>query len=141
MSRRYEKRFDADLEDETPAQTQGRGYGNFGEMTQELETVIDVVWVSGTRRSMMIKCQNCKLTLRSFSANFLLAHDCSYNMHKLACLPICATPYIPYATEARPGLLLPIAGRERRDGRAIIWVSERPRQAEYNGESENARIG
>lgn len=49
ISRRYEKRFNADFEDEATSGIQGRGYESYGELARDLERVIDVVWVSGTR--------------------------------------------------------------------------------------------
>lgn len=48
ISRRYEKRFNADFEDEATSGIQGRGYESYGELARDLERVIDVVWVSGT---------------------------------------------------------------------------------------------
>ncbi|KAF6226253.1 hypothetical protein HO133_009119 [Letharia lupina] len=48
ISRRYEKRFNADFEDEAMSGIQGRGYESYGELARDLEGVIDVVWVSGT---------------------------------------------------------------------------------------------
>ncbi|KAK0509179.1 hypothetical protein JMJ35_008550 [Cladonia borealis] len=48
VSRRYEKRYNADFEDEATSGIEGRGYESFGEMAKDLEAVIDVVWVSGT---------------------------------------------------------------------------------------------
>ena len=49
ISRRYEKRFNADFEDEATSGIQGRGYESYRELARDLEGVIDVVWVSGTR--------------------------------------------------------------------------------------------
>ena len=49
VSRRYEKRYNTDFEDEATSGIEGRGYENFGELAKDLEAVIDVVWVSGTR--------------------------------------------------------------------------------------------
>lgn len=49
ISRRYEKRFNADVEDDVTSGVEGIGYESFGEVATELERVIDVVWVSGTR--------------------------------------------------------------------------------------------
>ena len=49
ISRRYEKRYNADFEDEATSGIEGRGYESFGEMVKDLEAVINVVWVSGTR--------------------------------------------------------------------------------------------
>ena len=50
ISRRYEKRFNAEFEDEATSGIQGRGYESYGELARDLEGVIDVVWVSGTRK-------------------------------------------------------------------------------------------
>lgn len=42
ISRRYEKRFNADLEDDVHTRTQDSGYEDFEEMGRDLEIVIDV---------------------------------------------------------------------------------------------------
>ncbi len=49
VSRRYEKRYNTDFEDEPPSDLEGKGYESFDELANGLEGVIDVVWVSGTR--------------------------------------------------------------------------------------------
>lgn len=49
VSRRYEKRYNRDLEDEAASDIEGRGYESFGALAQDLENIVDVVWVSGTR--------------------------------------------------------------------------------------------
>ena len=49
ISRRYEKRYNADFEDEAMSGIEGKGYESFGELATDLASVIDVVWVSGTR--------------------------------------------------------------------------------------------
>ena len=43
------KRYNADFEDEATSGIEGRGYESFGGLAKDLEAVIDVVWVSGTR--------------------------------------------------------------------------------------------
>ncbi|MCJ1224727.1 hypothetical protein MMC12_001372 [Toensbergia leucococca] len=48
ISRRYEKRYNADLEDKTTPGFEVSGYENFGEVATDLEGVLDVVWMSGT---------------------------------------------------------------------------------------------
>lgn len=49
ISRRYEKRFNANLEDEPSSDLEGRGYEDFGEVARDLEALADVIWISGTR--------------------------------------------------------------------------------------------
>lgn len=49
ISRRYEKRFNANLEDESSSDLEGRGYEEFGGVAKDLEALADVIWVSGTR--------------------------------------------------------------------------------------------
>lgn len=53
ISRRYEKRFNTDLEDPSASKgdAEGKGYDDFGEMAKEIEAVIDVIWTSGTRKT------------------------------------------------------------------------------------------
>ncbi|KAK4690179.1 hypothetical protein P7C71_g6542, partial [Lecanoromycetidae sp. Uapishka_2] len=48
ISRRYEKRFNKDLEEEKTSDVEGRGYTSFGELAKDLENIVNVVWVSGT---------------------------------------------------------------------------------------------
>ena len=53
ISRRYEKRFNAGgpaLPGDDPA---GRGYEGFGEMAGEMNSLVDVVWTSGTRKGIL----------------------------------------------------------------------------------------
>ena len=50
ISRRYEKRSNFNLEDSSDSDADGRGYRSFEEMAYELNAIIDVVWVSGTRK-------------------------------------------------------------------------------------------
>jgi len=54
VSRRYEKRFINDIEDEGQS-GKGRGYEDFGELAKDLEGVIDIIWVSGTRMENQCK--------------------------------------------------------------------------------------
>jgi len=49
VSRRYEKRYNANFEDQTTSGIEERGYESFGQVAKDLENVVDVVWVSGTR--------------------------------------------------------------------------------------------
>lgn len=49
VSRRYEKRFNIGFEGESALTNDDLGYENFDQVARELENVVDVVWVSGTR--------------------------------------------------------------------------------------------
>ena len=53
ISRRYEKRFNADMEDSRTPKDEGSGYEDFGEVARNIERVVDVVWVSGTRMTAL----------------------------------------------------------------------------------------
>ena len=54
ISRRYEKRFNADMQDQSASEAEGRGYESFGEVAKDMGSVLDVVWVSGTRMCYLI---------------------------------------------------------------------------------------
>ena len=49
ISRRYEKRFNVGFEGEPALVTDEPGYESFDQVAKDLETMVDVVWVSGTR--------------------------------------------------------------------------------------------
>ena len=49
ISRRYEKRFNVAFEGEPALHTDDLGYASFDQVARDLENVVDVVWVSGTR--------------------------------------------------------------------------------------------
>lgn len=49
ISRRYEKRFNIGFEGEPALTGDARGYESFDEVARDLENVVNVVWVSGTR--------------------------------------------------------------------------------------------
>ncbi|KAI4259826.1 MAG: hypothetical protein L6R42_004375, partial [Xanthoria sp. 1 TBL-2021] len=48
ISRRYENRFSTTLSEEENPDVEGRGYKNIGEEIQDLNPVVDLVWISGT---------------------------------------------------------------------------------------------
>lgn len=50
ISRRYEMRSNVSLEDELSSDLEGKGYEEFGGVAEDLETLADAIWVSGTRR-------------------------------------------------------------------------------------------
>ena len=50
ISRRYENRFSATLSEEANPDVEGRGYTNIGEELRDLDPVVDLIWISGTRK-------------------------------------------------------------------------------------------
>lgn len=64
VSRRYENRFSAALngEEENP-DAEGRGYKNIGEQLRDLDLVVDMVWISGTRNVLPFPFLAGKITL------------------------------------------------------------------------------
>ena len=114
ISRRYEKRYNADLEDKTTPGFEVSGYENFGEVATDLEGVLDVVWMSGTR---MISDSKSALpsptdTSSSIAPDSLSAHHCTQHMHIFVIFLIPASTNVPIIEQARRGLFFPIAGAE-----------------------------
>ncbi|KAL8681322.1 MAG: hypothetical protein Q9186_002531 [Xanthomendoza sp. 1 TL-2023] len=60
VSRRYENRFSATLTEEENPDIEGRGYKNIGDEVKDLDLIVDVVWISGTRRVSLHGC--CETT-------------------------------------------------------------------------------
>ena len=54
ISGRYEKRFGRDAEGKIPLGIEP-GYESFGEAAKDLESVLDIIWVSGTRMKAAIE--------------------------------------------------------------------------------------
>ena len=51
INRRYAKKFSSDRDE---AGEKARGYDDFEAVAEDLEHVLDAVWVSGTRKSQII---------------------------------------------------------------------------------------
>ena len=49
ISGRYEKRFNVGMQESQIPGAERKGYERFGEVAKDIEDVVDVVWVSGTR--------------------------------------------------------------------------------------------
>ena len=54
ISRRYEKRFNPANQRVTETDAKTRGYETFGEAAKDLESITDVVWVTGTRMAFRV---------------------------------------------------------------------------------------
>ena len=63
ISRRYEKRFNTGMEGNRMPKGERMGYEGFGEVGRDLERVVDVVWVSGTRISTLNNPVPCSLLI------------------------------------------------------------------------------
>jgi hypothetical protein len=52
VSGRYERRYNAGVKEGAQSEegTQGTGYETFAEVVRDLDQIVDVVWVSGTRK-------------------------------------------------------------------------------------------
>ena len=50
ISGRYEIRFNLDAEPDDERISKSRGYGSFTELATDLDGVVDIIWVSGTRK-------------------------------------------------------------------------------------------
>ena len=46
-AKKFSSRYEAENQDEQPSE---RGYENFKEVVSDIEPVVDLIWVSGTRR-------------------------------------------------------------------------------------------
>lgn len=96
MSRRYEKRFNKDFEDEDESDIKGRGYEDFGELAKDLEGIIDVIWVSGTRKDNQCEAYpgtNYKtVILASLQTSYLLT------IALVACTDLPSFPFSPHPT-------------------------------------------
>lgn len=61
ISRHYENRFTSALSGEENPDIEGRGYKDIGEEIRDLDPVVDVIWISGTRKTLRAYFYNTKL--------------------------------------------------------------------------------
>ncbi|MCJ1257146.1 hypothetical protein MMC24_004971 [Lignoscripta atroalba] len=73
ISRRYEKRFNADMQDQSASEAEGRGYESFGEVAKDMGSVLDVVWVSGTPSLQTAYLLTIALTVCTYITSFTFA--------------------------------------------------------------------
>lgn len=106
ISRRYENRFSATLSEEANPDVEGRGYKNIGEEIRDLDPVVDLIWVSGTRT---IWFQNCYFGKRLISRCSLVT-DCFSAHHRphgddiVTLFSIHATTDLPASPEVGPNV-------------------------------------
>ena len=103
ISRRYEKRLNVSFEDVSSSETEGREYQHFEEMANDLDAVIDVVWVSGTRTEPSSKFMFALAKRRlqaSGPTNTVLPDHCTHDMYFPSLLPICTPMYLQITPQA-----------------------------------------
>lgn len=77
ISRRYENRFSTTLSEEENPDVEGRGYKNIGEEIQDLNPVVDLVWISGTRK-VLHECSRGRRLIGRYS----VTTDCFPPYHR-----------------------------------------------------------
>ena len=108
ISRRYEKRFNADFEDAPSHDLEGKGYESFGDLATDVQGIIDIVWISGTREILSSWLRLSANTVISYSiaTNPVPPHNCAHNMFLPPFLPLLTLWDFSAVEQARPSLLL-----------------------------------
>ncbi|KAL6714069.1 hypothetical protein ACLMJK_008563 [Lecanora helva] len=84
ISRRYEKRHNTESEDDPSTDLEGKGYATFGELANDLEGLIDVIWVSGTPSLQTPYLLTIALTTCSYLPSFSFSPRATFRLlHKL----------------------------------------------------------
>lgn len=96
VSRRYEKRFNTDFEDTDAFDPKSKGYEDFGELAQDLEGVIDIVWVSATRRET--QCHDMIHANSDFNISASLQTPYLLTIALTACTNLPSFPFSPRPT-------------------------------------------
>lgn len=120
VSRRYENRISAALSGEENPDVEGRGYKDIGEQLRELDPVVDVVWISGTRKTFLYTCyglrgkgMDAECLMCSFSTGHFSSHhrpECNF---VAGILPIHAAANVPVPAKDGSGFFVPAEGRQR----------------------------
>ena len=94
ISRHYENRFSAQFSGEENPDVEGRGYKDIGEVLRDLDQVVDVVWISGTRKTLTRSCSESDAKLNvmySCASNNLPPYHRSHGDHILNFVSFLAT--------------------------------------------------
>ena len=76
ISRRFVKKFSVLPGEEDTEKADVRGYANFNEVAKDLDEVVDVLWLSGTRKFLSLKREMLKLMSDSVASDTVYASDC-----------------------------------------------------------------
>ena len=97
ISRRYEKRHSTIFEDDVASDIEGRGYESFGAMAQDLEKVMEVVWISGTRKKQRSSCSSTYTDqMYAYKASLQTPYLMTIALNTCSCLP--SFPFEPRPT-------------------------------------------
>ncbi|KAL8781679.1 MAG: hypothetical protein Q9213_005896 [Squamulea squamosa] len=97
ISRRYENRFSATLSEEENPDVEGRGYKNIGEEMRDLDSVVDIIWISGTRRPFTLyTIHHYRTTLIDNIASLQIAFLLTVALTVMTSLP--SFPFMPRPT-------------------------------------------
>ena len=102
ISGRYERRFNITTHQHSEQKILANGYENFGELAMDLENVIDVIWVSGTRTCLVLVTAWRTLFMESSSvfANPLSTQCSAERDHISTIFQLLSTTYFSTITEA-----------------------------------------
>jgi len=102
ISRRYEKRIEERTSDTHPSRAEDRshGYRTFGQLAQEVEAVVDVVWVTASRKTAWPTRETFPDQCGSKFASILSPGHSVVGLHVLAILSFFSKAHISFARQA-----------------------------------------
>lgn len=112
INRRHAKKYSRNIDEHTDEGNAEEGddvsgYEGFGEVVRDIERVIDVVWVSGTRQFPLFQTVEKKKTKlkknKSCPANPIFNLGGRLGQHISSRLPLCTQIDIPSTTQTRLG--------------------------------------
>jgi Subunit 11 of the general transcription factor TFIIH len=127
INRRHAKKFSSAIGGQDKPEE--RGYESFKEVVKDLEAIIDIVWVTGTRMlffaSLIVRTKPNRLLIANTRS--ITSDSISYivgwaDQHLSSGLPLFARSYIPTPEEARYQLRVSYTRRERRDRRPPLGI-------------------
>lgn len=146
ISRRYELRSNPIADKQPTSIPEDKGYKDFRAVATDLDTLVDVIWVSGSRSSLVNECamaerRNADDGIFSIIANTVFSYDssCSELIHDL--FPIFPTANIYITPEAGCRFCFSFAGGTCPDGGHLTWIQQWTRKGAYDGTGQNQRAG
>ena len=127
INRRHAKKFSSAIGGQD--KPEDRGYESFKEVVKDLEAIIDIVWVSGTRMlffaSLIVRTKPNRLLIAN--ARSITSDSISYivgwaDQHLSSGLPLFTRSYIPTPEEARYQLCVSHTRGGRRDRHPALGI-------------------
>ena len=99
VSARFERRFQNEPDISLPLSTNFPGYKTFSEIANDLDRIVDVIWVSATRKWAKLTLLAGVLRIQSLVANSVPPQRCKLYYRLYRSISLCTDTYSTFTSE------------------------------------------